>query len=394
MSPALKTKLPVLLALLLLLPIYVLPVWWVSLTAPNYPKESFPDGVKIHFHLNGVFNGCQLVEKAEIRQEEALDCVHEMDTINHYVGMYPIAAGAPIEVSISIFLVTMVAVMLLGWTVEDPRRRTWLLAGGFALVALWMALALYLPGGLKLHNGDYLNGRVVALGHGDDAEEPAPAQVDSAQDMIARLKAALSEDKTPAPEPAPGSALPADASRKQRDIAALEQAFRHNQTKLQIDEEWRGTGLQLLAWHYRSSLARWFNDPARINPMVRGMSLAVTVVFVVLLGLMVLLVAASRRRDSLFHRLLLLVPVGLPLFFVGIFAAWLHWYGHNMNEMGAFTLKAFMPTVFGQGKVAQFTTNSYPHVGFYLMLLFAGLLLFAFVSDRKLRLEKAKDEQK
>ena len=31
------------------------------------------------------------MEKAEIASDEALDCVHEMDTINHYVGMYPIA---------------------------------------------------------------------------------------------------------------------------------------------------------------------------------------------------------------------------------------------------------------------------------------------------------------
>ena len=28
---------------------------------------------------------------------EGLDCVHEMNTINHYVGMFPIATGAPVE---------------------------------------------------------------------------------------------------------------------------------------------------------------------------------------------------------------------------------------------------------------------------------------------------------
>ena len=31
----------------------------VSLTAPNYPKDAFPDGIRIHFHFNGVFNGCK-----------------------------------------------------------------------------------------------------------------------------------------------------------------------------------------------------------------------------------------------------------------------------------------------------------------------------------------------
>ena len=64
------------------------------------------------------------------------------------------------------------------------------------------------------------------------------------------------------------------------------------------------------------------------------------------------------------------------MYFIVEYSAWLWWYGQdkNMNDMGAFTLKAFMPTVFGQGKVAQFTTNSYPAIGFWLMVLFAGLL--------------------
>jgi hypothetical protein len=42
-----------------------------------------------------------------------------------------------------------------------------------------------------------------------------------------------------------------------------------------------------------------------------------------------------------------------------------------MNEMGAFTVKAFMPTVFGDGKVAQFSTHSYPYWGFGVMIAFA-----------------------
>ena len=48
-----------LLALVLMIAAYFSPIWWVSLTAPNYPKEVFPDGIKIHFHFNGVFNGCE-----------------------------------------------------------------------------------------------------------------------------------------------------------------------------------------------------------------------------------------------------------------------------------------------------------------------------------------------
>ena len=101
------------LSLLLLVAIFVSPLWWVSLTAPNYPPEAFPDGVRIHFHMTGVFNGCRKVEKDEIQEVEALDCVHEMDTINHYVGMYPIAAGGVIERAFSPFLVSMLGVMLI-----------------------------------------------------------------------------------------------------------------------------------------------------------------------------------------------------------------------------------------------------------------------------------------
>jgi hypothetical protein len=55
--------------------------------------------------------------------------------------------------------------------------------------------------------------------------------------------------------------------------------------------------------------------------------------------------------------------------------------------MGAFTLKPFMPTVFGDGKVAQFTTHSYPAIGFGLMVASSALLaLAALIRFKQLRL--------
>jgi hypothetical protein len=42
-----------------------------------------------------------------------------------------------------------------------------------------------------------------------------------------------------------------------------------------------------------------------------------------------------------------------------------------------------MPTVFGDGKVAQFSTHSYPYVGFGLMLVFSVLLALAALLRRK-----------
>ena len=54
-----------------------LPIWYVALEAPNYPKSVFPEGIPIWFHVDG-FSGD----------------IHEMNTINHYEGMYPLEAGA------------------------------------------------------------------------------------------------------------------------------------------------------------------------------------------------------------------------------------------------------------------------------------------------------------
>ena len=30
-----------------------LPIWYVSLEAPNYPKEAFPDGIPVYFQVDG-----------------------------------------------------------------------------------------------------------------------------------------------------------------------------------------------------------------------------------------------------------------------------------------------------------------------------------------------------
>ncbi len=81
--------------------------------------------------------------------------------------------------------------------------------------------------------------------------------------------------------------------------------------------------------------------------------------------------------------LLIIVPALLPVFFILEYAAWLWWYGHSLNAMGAFTLKPFMPTVFGDGKVAQFTTHSYPHYGFGLMVASSLFLALAALIRRK-----------
>ncbi|MDR0408609.1 MAG: cytochrome C [Campylobacteraceae bacterium] len=165
-----------------------IPVWSVSLEAPNYPKDAFPDGIPVFFHFDG-FSGE----------------VNEMNTINHYIGMYPMERGAQLEMSLMPYI--------------------------FLITTLAMIIYLY--------------------------------------------------------------------------------------------------------WNSRKS---W---------------------------------------------ILMLLPSLLPVGFLADFAGWLYWFGHNMQEWGAFKIKPFMPTVFGEGKVAQFTTHSYPAVGFYLLCLISVLSILAIFSKLK-----------
>ena len=165
-----------------------LPIWAVSLEAPNYPKEAFPEGIPVFFHFDG-FSGE----------------VHEMNTINHYIGMDPMWRGGRLEREI----------------------------GAYALLFLVLAMIYFIA----------------------------------------------------------------------------------------------------------------YNKKWTIYPM--------------------------------------LIPVVLPLLFIADYAYWLYWFGHNLHDWGAFNIKPFMPTVFGDGKVAQFTTHSYPTIGFYLIIAISFFSLLAFFSKAK-----------
>ncbi len=84
------------------------------------------------------------------------------------------------------------------------------------------------------------------------------------------------------------------------------------------------------------------------------------------------------------------MPGLLPLFFVIEYAGWLWFFGHNMHPWGAFTVKPFMPTVFGEGKVAQFSTYSYPYWGYALLLVAFACLMLAMLMRRKQMREQAR----
>jgi hypothetical protein len=142
-------------AIALLIVIYFSPIWWVSLKAPNYPPEAFPDGVRIHFHIDGVFNGCQKRDTDEIDEEEALNCVHEMDTINHYVGMYPIASGGPIERALSQFLFAYLILLLFTFMVSGSKFQAATFTLGCGVILVWAYMTLFTPGGITMMSEGY-----------------------------------------------------------------------------------------------------------------------------------------------------------------------------------------------------------------------------------------------
>ncbi len=346
----------------LLVAIFYAPVWWVSLTAPNYPPEAFPDGVRIHFHVNGVFNGCKKVKKTEIEEEEALNCVHEMDTINHYVGMYPIAAGAPIERALGQFLMVFLGIMVVGFVIPRPGVRLVVMGIAFAALALWMYLTFFGTDGLKYENEGYLSALVTALDQ--EANDESNADLSPGQELIRRLKASLAESEHKALQEET-----AHLSEREKAIAFLKSTYEHDRVVSGGRmAPWNGSAYQVIAWHYGKTLGRYFNDPRQIEPMVARLETALKGVIWGLMGAMLLLLWGARKNRGLLYWLLILVPIALPVFFVIDYSAWLWWFGHTLNKMGAFTVKPFMPTVFGNGKVAQFTTHSYPYIGFFLML--------------------------
>jgi len=302
-------------AMILIAIAYISPIWWVSLTAPQYPETAFPQGIRIHFHMDGVFNGCKLVESAERYEEEALNCKHEMDAINHYVGMYPIAAGGPVERSYSPFLFSLLGLMLVTFMIPGKKARVGVFAAGSIAIAVWMWAAMHGTGGMKLLSPNYVY------------------DVTTTMDL----------------EP--------------EDYA-----------------EW--SGLESVRESYLEALGRYFRDMAKINPQVDlMMSWAHAVFWIVLAGMAALTVGMLILPPV--YWLMALIPAALPVFFIVEYAAWLWWFGHSLSDMAAFSVKPFMPTVLGQGKVAQFSTFSYPHYGFGLIVAASALLLLAMLIRRK-----------
>jgi len=303
-------------AIALLVVIFFSPIWWVSLKAPNYPPEAFPDGIRIHFHVNAVFNGCKQVEKKEIHESEALDCVHEMNTINHYIGMYPLASGGPIERALGNFLFAFLGALLLAFMMKERKSQASVLAVSFLVITIWAYFALFTKGGISLMSEGYQQSLITSM-------------------------------------------------------------------ELEKEEIQNWSGFQAMLESYRDAVSFYFGGGAQVDSKL---DILITAIYTILgfLGIsMIIFIVGILLKNRFFYWLLLIIPLLLPVFFMIELTGWLWWFGHNLNEMGAFSVKPFMPTVFGNGKVAQFTTYSYPHYGFGLMVLFSLLLAIAGLLRRK-----------
>jgi hypothetical protein len=304
-----------LISLICLVAAYFAPIWWVSLTAPNYPPDAFPDGIRIHFHFDGVYNGCKAAGKGtrmanEIIQKdlahdderynpvldaqknvdkgaEGLDCVHEMNTINHYVGMFPIATGAPVEKPLAKFFFGFFAVMMIAFALSKKKARVITLTVGFAAVAAWMIVDQFVLGHLASHVNNYMK-----------------------------------------------------------------------------------------------EAGTFFKEPDKIKVWGDNVTLYSKVAIFGLIAVMGIVIAATAKIRP-FQLLLALIPALLPVFFVVTYAGWLWFFGHNLHPWGAFTVKPFMPTVFGEGKVAQFSTFSYPYWGYGLLLIIFVCMMLALLIRRK-----------
>ncbi|MCD6191589.1 MAG: cytochrome C [Sulfurimonas sp.] len=124
------------------------------------------------------------------------------------------------------------------------------------------------------------------------------------------------------------------------------------------------------------------NHYVGMDPMWVGGHLERAIGIYALLSLSLAMILFIAYNNKILNYLML-IPASLPLLFIADYSYWLYWFGHNLHDWGAFKIKPFMPTVFGDGKIAQFTTHSYPTIGFYMILAISLLSLLAFFAKQK-----------
>jgi hypothetical protein len=153
-------------------------------------------------------------------------------------------------------------------------------------------------------------------------------------------------------------------------------------TSLSAQELAKMSGMDIIQEGYVEALGRYFREAKIIEARTAMMMGAAKLLFWGIAIAMAAIVVGLAMMPQLYW-LLVIGPAIVPVAFVVEYSAWLWWFGHSLNAMGAFSIKPFMPTVFGQGKVAQFSTFSYPHYGFGLLSVAAVCLVLAALIRRQ-----------
>jgi hypothetical protein len=234
---------------------YFLPTWYVALHSIQYPKSMYPDGIRINFKFNGVYNGCQgQQEREELASSQAgADCLTEMNAINHFIGMYHITQG---------------------------------------------------------RNRD--KNREYPIYYVFDTKKD-----EAGNDILGEDGQPIKEDVTPG-----------------------------------------------------------------FLKFIDTLMIASPYIFLIFILMVLYFMFTPKKVNAFFAA----IPALLPVWFLTFYIWGLYWYGHNlsMHGGGAFSgIKPFMPTVFGEGKVAQFSTHSYPYIGFWVAVLTLVTLVMAILIRKK-----------
>ena len=241
--------------LILLAVSYFSPIWWVALKSIQYPKSMYPEGIRIEFKYNGVYNGCVSGEREELAASQAgADCLVEMNAINHFIGMYHIVQG-----------------------VNRDEAREYPIYYTFDT------------------EKDAQGNDVI------DAETGKPIKIDVTPGFL-----------------------------------------------------------------------KFLDGLMRMSPFV----------FILFFVFGLWFILTPKRLNAGFA----LIPAFAPFYFMLMYMIGLYWYGHHLglHGGGAFEgINEFMPTVFGEGKVAQFVTMSYPNYGFFITMGVFILFLLAILTKRK-----------
>ena len=101
---------------------------------------------------------------------------------------------------------------------------------------------------------------------------------------------------------------------------------------------------------------------------------------ILLLALGGILVASIRLKIK---RIFYLPPVLFLIGFLLDFTYWMYKFGHELNPTSPITfIKPFMPTIFGFGKIGQFSTTAYFSTGFWMAVMATALFIYSLAKKR------------